>query len=77
MTPPPSSPWIDRMTCIGCGACISTCPTDALARLDGKPTVTAPNRCTACAACEDGCPVGAIQLPYFIVPNPIWEERIQ
>lgn len=44
--------------CIGCGACVSTCPFGAIIMQDGKAFIT--EACTACGACIDVCPVGAI-----------------
>lgn len=45
-------------TCIGCEACVSTCPFGAIEMRDGKAFIT--EACTACGACIDVCPVGAI-----------------
>ncbi len=59
-------PRLDRNLCTGCGDCIAACPVDALAQVDSKATLVAPDRCTYCAACETICPVGAIELPYLI-----------
>ncbi|WP_425059470.1 Caffeyl-CoA reductase-Etf complex subunit CarE [Sporomusa carbonis] len=43
--------------CIGCSACVGTCPFGAIVE-DGKAVIT--ETCTACGACVDVCPVGAI-----------------
>ena len=52
---------IDLEACIGCGACIATCPFCALVqRTDGK--VDANEACTACGACIESCPVGALSM---------------
>lgn len=45
--------------CICCGACTSTCPTDAIKEGDGQYVIDA-ETCIDCGQCEDGCPVGAI-----------------
>jgi electron transfer flavoprotein alpha subunit len=46
--------------CVGCGACISTCPFGALVMDGGKAKVT--DACTSCGACVDSCPTKAIML---------------
>ena len=45
--------------CIMCGACVSSCPIDAIASGDPKYVID-PDTCIDCGACEDGCPVSAI-----------------
>ncbi len=60
-------PRLDPDRCIGCGDCISHCPTGALGRRVGKAALLSPAICIYCAVCEDLCPVGAIELPYLIV----------
>ncbi len=56
---------IDYETCIGCGACASVCPFDAIEwNSFGKPEVVEA-ACKGCGACTVECPVGAAQLKYF------------
>ncbi|KQC10325.1 MAG: ferredoxin [Candidatus Cloacimonas sp. SDB] len=50
---------INEETCIGCGACIDTCPVEALEMVDDKAKVD-PDKCVDCGACIDACPVSAI-----------------
>lgn len=52
---------INEETCIGCGACIEVCPTEALEMKDEKAKVDA-EKCVDCGACIDECPVEAISL---------------
>lgn len=59
-------PRIDRQICTGCGACVVACPVAALALVEGRAALIAPDACTYCTACEDLCPVGAIELPFLI-----------
>ncbi len=44
--------------CIGCTACVGTCPFGAIIMEGDKAVIT--EACTACGACVDVCPVGAI-----------------
>ena len=52
---------IDKELCIGCSACIDTCPTEALVMVDDK-AVCEEDKCVDCGACIDSCPVEAISL---------------
>lgn len=40
--------------CIGCGACITACPNQAISFVDGN-FVTDKSRCTVCGKCEQEC----------------------
>lgn len=44
--------------CIACGACVETCPVDAI--VEAGDIFTINSDCTECQACVDSCPVGAI-----------------
>ncbi|PLY01870.1 MAG: 4Fe-4S ferredoxin [Desulfuromonas sp.] len=44
--------------CIACGACMATCPVEAIS--EGEPYVIDAATCTDCGACVDSCPVEAI-----------------
>lgn len=52
---------IDKDTCIGCGACVETCPVQALSMVDGKADVDE-GTCVDCGACVGVCPVQALSL---------------
>lgn len=47
--------------CIGCGACVDTCPVSALEIVDDKCKCDE-NACAECGACVDVCPVNALSL---------------
>jgi ferredoxin len=50
---------VNKDSCIGCGACESSCPIGAIQLDNGKATVNQ-SKCTECGACAGSCPVSAI-----------------
>ncbi|MCB5246217.1 MAG: 4Fe-4S binding protein [Candidatus Cloacimonadaceae bacterium] len=50
---------IDKDICIGCAACIDTCPTAALS-MEGDKAVCDEDTCIDCGSCIAVCPVQAI-----------------
>lgn len=56
-------PFIDLSTCIGSGACITSCPEkDILGLVNGKAAVINASSCVGHGACFHACPVEAISL---------------
>jgi ferredoxin len=45
--------------CTNCGACVDSCPVNAIAEGSGKHNIDA-DTCIDCGACVDTCPVSAI-----------------
>ncbi|MDD2445482.1 MAG: 4Fe-4S binding protein [Clostridia bacterium] len=53
---------IDKSKCIACGACVSTCPVNAISfEEDGKPQIDK-NKCIKCGSCVVICPTQAITI---------------
>ncbi|MFH2112383.1 MAG: hydrogenase iron-sulfur subunit [Candidatus Bathyarchaeota archaeon] len=56
---------VDEDKCVGCGACASACPFEAIDWGDfGLPVVNV-EACTGCGICAATCPVAAMQLRLF------------
>ncbi|MEK7314832.1 MAG: 4Fe-4S dicluster domain-containing protein [Candidatus Eisenbacteria bacterium] len=52
---------LDAAKCAeGCDACVTVCPTEAIARPEGRPAALDLGRCVFCSACVGACPTGAI-----------------
>ena len=56
----------DEKKCIDCGACVSICPTGALA-LDKVTYELKLNyeKCIVCGNCVEACPLGAIKVTFY------------
>ncbi len=52
---------IDKETCVGCGACVDSCPVSAI-KLEGDKAEIAEGECIECGACVGTCPCEAISL---------------
>lgn len=51
---------INEEDCIGCTACVTVCPVDAIEGERKQPHTIVEETCIACGACETKCPVDAI-----------------
>lgn len=49
---------VDESRCVGCGACMSRCPVDAIEMREGKAHIT--DRCQLCLQCAEECEAGAL-----------------
>ncbi len=52
---------VDSKLCIGCGACASICPVNAIKLVNGKAQINK-DKCIRCGACQQFCPVSAIDI---------------
>ena len=50
---------IDESKCVGCEACVATCPVEAIKK-EGNVCVIDGPACVDCGACEGSCPTEAI-----------------
>lgn len=64
LEPPSLHPVINPINCIGCGACIPSCPEHALGLISGKAVLVAPTKCIGHGACAVACPVKGIELVF-------------
>jgi NAD-dependent dihydropyrimidine dehydrogenase PreA subunit len=55
---------IDPRTCIGCGTCVATCPTDVIRMNEAAQhaVIMYPEDCQICNMCANFCPVDAITI---------------
>jgi len=51
---------VDEEKCVGCGACVDACPSEAIT-MDEVAKID-PEACVDCGACVDECPSEAITL---------------
>ncbi|AQT68553.1 Ferredoxin [Anaerohalosphaera lusitana] len=52
---------VDADKCTGCGACLDSCPSEAIS-MDGGVAVIDADACVDCGVCVDDCPVEAISM---------------
>jgi thioredoxin reductase/Pyruvate/2-oxoacid:ferredoxin oxidoreductase delta subunit len=58
-------PVTDTLQCIGCGACVESCPEQkVLGLVDGKAELIGPTHCIGHGACRTACPTQAITLVF-------------
>lgn len=73
-------PEIDFEACIGCGGCVSVCPSNALTLKDNNDVRVISlfyGRCIFCGRCEESCPVGAIMLTNFFELASLDRENLE
>ncbi|MFQ6723998.1 MAG: 4Fe-4S binding protein [Clostridia bacterium] len=50
---------VNKNKCLGCGACVSMCPVNAITMKAGKAEINN-KKCIKCGTCMQICPVNAI-----------------
>ena len=55
-----SNIFVESNSCVGCGDCISVCPTNAIEIIDGKAVIDA-ELCIDCEICISSCTYKAIR----------------
>jgi len=51
---------IDEETCVGCGACVKVCPSDAITGEKKKPHTIDFEKCIKCGVCKETCKFDAV-----------------
>lgn len=62
--------------CISCGACIDTCPHDALF-MGATQAEVIPDKCIECGECIEVCPTSAITLPFGVKKEVVEEPKVE
>ncbi|MBQ9786641.1 MAG: 4Fe-4S binding protein [Lentisphaeria bacterium] len=52
---------VNQETCLGCGACVDSCPVGAI-KMDSDKATVVEAECIECGACVGSCPAEAISL---------------
>ncbi|MGB3907718.1 MAG: 4Fe-4S binding protein [Methanomethylovorans sp.] len=53
---------INANECVGCGACIDECPSEAISLNGDNIAVVDADECLDCGACVDVCPTSAVSM---------------
>ncbi len=53
-------PDVDQEKCMHCGACVGTCPENAMFLKEYIVEIN--DECTGCGLCVNTCPVGALEM---------------
>ena len=52
--------YVDKKTCISCGACAVHCPAGAISKREDGLVLIDPDTCIGCSQCKEACPYDAI-----------------
>ena len=52
---------VDLGKCNGCGACVESCPSEAL-QVEGEKICVDEDACVDCGVCVDECPTEALSM---------------
>jgi thioredoxin reductase (NADPH) len=70
-------PVVDPAACMGSGSCVTVCPEQVLALVDGQAAAVAAARCVGHGLCERACPVEAIRLVFGTATRGIDLPRVR
>lgn len=73
INPETGLPEVDEERCTACGACVKTCPFEAIT-LNNNLAYIDPEKCKLCRKCEEACPKGAIHAINFPPRKPKVEK---
>lgn len=68
-------PWVKQEDCIGCGACVRDCPTDAISMESGIAEIDM-DECIRCGVCHGVCPQDAVRHDSEKIPAEV-DENIE
>ena len=68
---------VDEDTCISCGACIKSCPVQAISFTKDRRARIKPERCIGCGECVTVCPVKAISMDWNTSLGPFTERMVE
>jgi len=66
-------PWVDSEKCVGCGLCVSMCPSGAISLTEGKAVIDM-EKCIRCGKCHDACPHEAVKHDSERIPLEVREN---
>ena len=52
--------FVDRKTCVACGACMKACPKGAISIYRGCYAAVDEAKCVGCGLCAKDCPAGCV-----------------
>jgi len=70
------SPVVYVQKCVGCGDCVSVCPSDAISLVKEKSTIDGA-KCIGCASCIAACPHEAIDVNWGSGAGTIQEKMTE
>jgi NAD-dependent dihydropyrimidine dehydrogenase PreA subunit len=63
-------PWIDEISCNGCGICVDECPVDTI-YMEGEKAEINMENCIRCGVCHDVCPQESVRHDREKIPDEV------
>lgn len=70
------SPYVIKKNCVGCGACETVCPTNAITIIDKKSKINN-LLCIGCASCIASCQYNAMDVQWEVGKDDIQEKMVE